>query len=313
MRFPILIAGPTASGKSDLALAIAQRCGGVVINADSMQVYRELAVLTARPGPTDLARAPHLLYGHVGGDADYSVAHWLADAAAALAEAASTGRRPIVVGGTGLYFKALTEGLAPVPAIPPDLRAHWRREAARRGAQALHAELQRLDPEMAGRLAPGDTQRLTRALEVIAATGRSLADWQAAPHSAPLVPLTGAVPLVVDRPREDLLARADRRFDAMLASGAVEEVAGLLAVGLDPERPVLRALGVRPIAGLLAGRLRREAAAEAGKIETRQYIKRQITWLQRHMIAWSRVQMDQSFVLSAELVQFIDGDPALRH
>ena len=175
---PILIAGPTASGKSALALELAERHGGVVINADSMQVYAELPILSARPTGEDEAQAPHRLYGHVSARVPYSVARWLEDVAAVLAEAIADGRRPILVGGTGLYFKALTEGLSPLPKVPADIRARWRETAQRSAPEMLYELLRKRDPAMAHRLAPGDVQRVTRALEVIDATGRSLADWQ---------------------------------------------------------------------------------------------------------------------------------------
>ena len=212
----VLIAGPTASGKSALALDLADRLDGVVVNADSMQIYAGLRLLTARPSVEEEARAPHRLYGHVAPERPYSVADWLADVGPVLDEIAAAGRTAIVVGGTGLYFEALVGGLAPVPEIPDAVRAHWRAVAEREGAAGLAAELAARDPEMAARLRPTDTQRMTRALEVIAATGRSLALWQAEPHSAPLVDRAAAVAIVLEPVRALLHARIERRFHQMV-------------------------------------------------------------------------------------------------
>jgi tRNA dimethylallyltransferase len=285
---PILIAGPTASGKSTLALALAERLGGTIINADAMQVYRELRVLTARPGETETQHIPHRLYGHVPGSEAYSAARFAAEAAEAIAEAQQAGRVPIVVGGTGLYFMALTEGLSPIPPIPDDIRSHWRARAAEIGPAALYEVLAARDPVMARRLRPTDPQRLVRALEVLDATGVSLADWQAKPGE-PVVRVEDGRAFVVSRDRDDLFARCDARFDVMIAGGAMEEVRALLQLGLCSDLPVMRALGVAPLADLLAGRITAEAAAEAAKTETRRYAKRQLTWLKRNMIAWKNI------------------------
>src|SRR6185437_1963327 len=219
---PILIAGPTASGKSGLALALAERVGGTVINADSMQVYRELRVLTARPTAEDEARAPHLLYGFTSGAEAYSAGRYAADAARAIAETRAAGRVPIVVGGTGLYFRALLQGLSPIPATDPHVRAFWRAEAARRPAVELHALLAGRDPEMAARLMPTDTQRIVRALEVLEGTGRSLAEWQRQP-GRPVLNEVEAVRLRVSIDRAELNARIERRFDRMMDEGALDE------------------------------------------------------------------------------------------
>ncbi|MEZ5856830.1 MAG: tRNA (adenosine(37)-N6)-dimethylallyltransferase MiaA, partial [Hyphomicrobiaceae bacterium] len=218
----------------------------------------------------------------------YSVARWLADVASVVAEITGQGRVGVIVGGTGLYFKARVEGLSPVPPIPEDVRERWRAFAAVAQDGELHGELARRDPVMAARLAPRDRQRLTRALEVVEATGRSLAEWQTLPGN-PLVMAEEAECLVVDRPRADLHRRADQRFDAMVAEGALDEVAGLKAQGLDSALPVMRALGVAPLLAHLNGELALPQAIERGKIETRQYIKRQATWLRRNMSAWRRV------------------------
>lgn len=284
----ILIAGPTASGKSAAALLLAERLGGTIINADSMQVYRELPILTARPLRADLARAPHRLYGTVPAAEAYSVGHWLTAAASAIAEAEAEGRVPIVTGGTGLYFKALGQGLAPVPEVPPEIRKYWRDRAAVIGAGALHRELGALDPAMAARLTPTDPQRLVRALEVIDATAISLAEWQGAP-AAPVLPPEGAIRLVIAPEREALYAAIDARFDAMVEAGAIEEVRALLALGLDPGLPAMRAHGVRELADYLLGRSGRAEAIAKAKTETRRYAKRQMTWAKRFMTDWDWV------------------------
>jgi tRNA dimethylallyltransferase len=294
----ILIAGPTASGKSRLALRLAEQLNGVVINADSMQVYRELRILTARPTAADEARAPHALYGFVSGTEAYSAGRYAVDAARAIADARTRGRVPIVVGGTGLYFKALLEGLSPIPGIDPEVRNYWRGQAAGRPATELHAVLDARDPEMAARLMPSDGQRIVRALEVLESTGRSLADWQREPGR----------PVLVERQTMRLLTLPDRtaqatvieaRFEAMLAAGGIEEVRSLLALGLSSELPIMRALGVAPIAAHLAGGLSLEAATATAKAETRQYAKRQLTWLRRNMIAWIRLDSQQMESFSA--------------
>lgn len=284
----ILIAGPTASGKSALALRLAERLGGAIINADSMQVYRELRIITARPSDEDLARAPHLLYGCVPAREAYSAGRFVIDAAKAIAAARARGKVPIVVGGTGLYFKALLEGLSPVPPANADVRKHWRSEADAKGAEALHAVLGDRDPVMAARLAPTDAQRIVRALEVIETTGRSLADWQRE-RADPMLDETRALRLVLNPERDTLHARADARVDAMLAAGAVEEAAALGALDLDPALPAMRAIGISPLIAAARGELSAGEAGDAMKTETRQYIKRQQTWLRRYMISWKYV------------------------
>jgi tRNA dimethylallyltransferase len=286
MDAPILIAGPTASGKTALALELAARHGGAVINADSMQVYRELRILTARPTPEEEASVPHLLFGHVGATEAFSVGRWLADVEMALAWCRDFGHRPIIVGGTGLYFKALLEGLAPVPAIDPDIRAHWRRLAVSEPPGALHRMLASGDPEMAARLDPADMQRIVRALEVLDSTGVSLAEWQRR-RGTPLIQEESAERYVILRGREAVRQRCDARFDAMVAAGALDEARALLAMNLDPDLPAARAHGLRALQAYLRGEVTLEAAIEAGKLETRQYVKRQETWLRRHMIAWN--------------------------
>jgi tRNA dimethylallyltransferase len=288
----ILIAGPTASGKSGFALTLAERLGGVVINADSMQVYRELRILTARPTPEEEVRASHALYGFVSGSEAYSAGRYAVDAARAIADARAQGRVPIIVGGTGLYFKVLLEGLSPVPAIDPDVRAYWRGQAAARPAPELHAILSARDAAKAARLMPTDPQRIVRALEVLESTGRSLADWQREPGK-PVLAEREAVRLLAVPDRATQAAVIDARFDAMMAADALKEVRALLALGLSDELPVMRALGVAPLAAHLAGSTSLEAAVAAAKAETRQYAKRQLTWLRRNMISWKRIDTQQ--------------------
>jgi tRNA dimethylallyltransferase len=250
-----------------------------------MQVYRELRILTARPTPDEEAQVPHCLFGHVSVTDAYSVGRWLNDVARALAWCADAGCRPVIVGGTGLYFKALLEGLAPVPPVDPEARARWRGEAGHRTAAQLHAVLAERDPEMASRLDPGDTQRIVRALEVIDSTGVSLAEWQRRP-SVPLVREADAECYVIRRPRAEVRHRVDARFDAMIAEGALEEARAIAGLQLDPELPAARAHGLRPLLSHLRGEIDLAAAIEAGKLETRQYVKRQEIWIRRNMIAW---------------------------
>lgn len=300
----ILIAGPTASGKSGLALALAERRGGVVINADSMQVYRELRILTARPSAAEETRAPHALYGHVPGAEAYSAARYAADAAKAIADARAADRVPIVIGGTGLYFKVLLEGLSPIPRVPNEIRDRWRAEADRVGAAALHVILARRDPEMASRLNPTDPQRVTRALEVLEATGRSLAHWQTIPGE-PVLREDETVRLVVSPERDDLYRRIDARFDTMLLGGALDEVTALRKLELSPELPVMRALGVRPLIQHLAGDVTAEAAAEIAKAESRRYAKRQLTWLRSNMRSWKWISEQEKESIETKDMAFI--------
>jgi tRNA dimethylallyltransferase len=304
-RHTILIAGPTASGKSALALALAERLGGTVINADSMQVYRDLRTVTARPTPAEEARVPHRLYGHVDAAENYSVGRWCADARAALAEAEREGRLPILVGGTGLYFKALTQGLSAVPPTPPEVRAAVRARCEALGAPALHAELMRRDPAMAQRLRPGDRMRIARALEVLEATGRSLSDWHRDGMPAILDP-DAVLKVFLVCERAALYRRIDARFDAMLAAGALEEVRALVARRLDPELPAMKAHGVPWLRRHLAGEITLAEAAAGGKLDTRRYTKRQVTWFRHQMPGWTWVTPEAAEtavfeVLSAKL------------
>jgi tRNA dimethylallyltransferase len=278
----VLIAGPTASGKSALALGLAQKAGGVVINADSMQVYRDLRVLTARPEPAEETLVPHRLYGHVDASINFSAGAWVADAEKVLAEARAHNRPPIFVGGSGLYFKALTRGLSAVPPTPPEIRESVRARLDRDGVEALHAELARRDPASAERLKPRDRTRIARALEVVEATGRSLTDWHRE-GLPPLLPPGEFTALFLSPERDALYARIDARFDAMLRAGALEEVAALAARKLDPLLPAMKAHGVPALIRHLAGELTLEQAAAIGRADTRHYAKRQFTWF-RHQL-----------------------------
>lgn len=282
----ILIAGPTASGKSALALRLAERLGdAVVVNADSMQVYRDLRILTSRPGPAEEARAPHLLYGHVDAAEPYSVGRFLADARRVIEE--NSNKTMIFVGGTGLYFEALTKGLSTAPPIPDPIRSHWREQGRNITPEALHAELGRRDPVMAARLRPSDPQRIIRALEVIDATGISLAEWQGG-EGVSLVDPT-AVRLVLTLERAELRARIAARFARMIEEGALEEVRRLLARNLDPSLPAMKAIGVTPLGTHLRGGLSLEQAVDRAVTDTRQYAKRQETWFRNRLADWSHL------------------------
>lgn len=302
----ILIAGPTASGKSGLAMALAERLGGTVINADSMQVYRELRIVTARPSAQDDARVPHALYGFVPGEDAYSAGRYAVDAARVIEACRVAGRVPIVVGGTGLYFKVLLEGLSPVPPVDLEARAYWRAQAASRPAFELHALLATRDPEMASRLMPTDPQRIVRALEVLESTGRSLADWQREP-GRPVLAEAHTVRLVVLPDRAAIGPAVDARFDAMVHAGAVEEVRALLKLGLSPELPIMRALGVAPLAAHVAGALGLDEAVAQAQADTRKYAKRQLTWLRRNMITWKSISRQQMQRIEAGDLSFIDS------
>lgn len=280
----IVVAGPTASGKSGLAMDLAEKLDGTIINADSMQVYRDLRILTARPSPADEARVPHLLYGDRDAAQAGSAADWSAAAHAALQSVVDAGRRPILVGGTGLYLKALMEGLAPVPEVPREFRE--RAQARRReiGDVAFHNELATRDPEIAARLHPGDSQRVLRAWEVVEATGRPLSEWQNEPAT---VPDELFRVIVVDPPRDELYRNCDSRFLDMIEAGAIDEVRALAAradaEGLDPALPIFKALGYPSLAAHLRGETPLDAAIIAAQQQTRNYAKRQTTWL-RHQL-----------------------------
>jgi tRNA dimethylallyltransferase len=278
----VLIAGPTASGKSALALKTARERDGVIINADSMQVYRELRILTARPTEEEELQAPHRLYGHVSGVSDYSVGQWLSEAKLEMQACWAIGKLPIVVGGTGLYFAALQGGLAEVPAIPEDIRHKWRTFKGN-----VHVELQKRDPLGAAKLNPADRQRLIRALEVVDATGKPLSFWQADGQAKAFLNEINVERLFVDVPREALYGRAEARFDAMLAAGAIHEVRALPA--LSSSMPIMKAIGVPELIGHLYDAVPLDDAVTAAKTATRNYIKRQLTWWRGQMQGWEAV------------------------
>lgn len=310
----LIVTGPTASGKSALAMDLAERLDGVIINADSMQTYRDLRVLTARPTHDDEARVPHLLYG-IRDAADPGNAAWWRDAALGeMQEARSAGQLPILTGGTGLYFNALTQGIAEIPDIPPSARDEARRLVAELGPEQLHAGLAKVDPATAHRLRPTDSQRITRAWEVWRATGQGLAAWQNR-KTAPAPWRFLAIRL--DPPRDALRAAIATRFDAMLGQGAIEEVRALLALGLDPTLPLMRAHGVPELSAYLAGRLTLDQARTRIELVTSQYTKRQATWFRHHELAdpvctrlisarWDQFAQDSESIL-ADFVNFVRG------
>jgi tRNA dimethylallyltransferase len=281
----VLIAGPTASGKSALALRLAEKLDGVIVNADSMQVYRDLRVITARPSPEEEARAPHRLYGHVDAAENYSTGRWCRDVGAVLAETAAQGRVAILVGGTGLYFKALTTGLAAVPPIPDEIRRDVRGRLHSEGVAALRAQLIEHDPVTAQRLMPNDRSRISRALEVVLATGRSLADWHRE-GMPPLIEAEKAAKVFITCERSELVRRIETRFAAMLKAGAVEEVRALSERHLDPTLPAMKAHGVPWLIRYFNGEISLKEAAEGGIMDTRRYAKRQLTWFRNQMKDW---------------------------
>ena len=310
----LIVAGPTASGKSALALALAERFHGAVVNADSMQVYRELRILTARPTPEDEARAPHLLYG-VRSAAEPADAAWFRDAAlAAMDEARAGGRVPILCGGSGMWLNALVHGIAAIPPVPEGVRAEARALGAELGAPALHARLAERDPETAARLEPGDTQRVIRAWEVLEATGEGLAAWWGRPATPPAPWRFAHVRL--DPPRERVRAAIDARFLAMMAAGALEEVGALAALGLDPALPAMRAHGVPPLIAAIRGEIALDVAVARGPAMVRPDAKRQGTWFRHQALAppertfaidaWMGSSAQSSEKCMAGLFAFID-------
>jgi len=288
-----LIAGPTASGKSALAMALAEKVGGLVVNADSMQVYRDLRIITARPTTADEAHIPHILYGHVDAAVNYSVGAWCRDAGNAIKEIAGQGRVPVLVGGTGLYFKALTTGLAAVPPIPADIRDDVRDRLQREGAPALHAQLMQLDPATAQRVTANDRSRISRALEVVLATGRALSDWHR-DGLPPLIDPKKAAKVFLTCERTELVQRIERRFAGMLDNGAVDEVGRLAARELDKSLPAMKAHGVPWLMRYLKGEISREEAAAGAIMDTRRYAKRQLTWFRNQMKDWPRETPEQA-------------------
>jgi len=294
----VLIAGPTASGKSRAALSLAKAVGGIVINADSMQVYREARVLTARPSEDDMVAAPHLLYGHVSVREAYSTGRYREDATDALAKARRAGKLPIFTGGTGLYFSVLAEGISDIPKIPDPVRARARARLKEIGVAALHAELAARDPETASKLRPSDPQRVLRAYEVLEATGRPLSHWQR-DVGKPVLHGLQLVRFVMDVPRPELRTRIETRFRAMLGGGALHEATALK--GLDPALPAAKILGVRELWALQDGTLSEAQATELAVTATRQYAKRQMTWFRNRMADWDRLDSEGAVDIIAKV------------
>ena len=280
----LLIAGPTASGKSAVAIAQAQLRGGVVINADSMQVYRELRIITARPSAEDEALVPHRLFGHISGAADYSTAAWLAEVEREIHSCWAEGRLPIICGGTGLYFMALEQGLAKLPPIDPKIRDKWRHFQG-----DLHAELEQRHSESAARLNSADKQRLIRSLEVLEGTGKPLIEWQKQAQNESILESVEIERMFMNVPRDILYTRAERRFDLMLEQGALEEIRALPK--LDPVQPLMKAIGVPDILAHLKGELTLDEAKIKAKTATRNYIKRQMTWFRGQMKGWANLDI----------------------
>jgi tRNA dimethylallyltransferase len=301
-----LIAGPTASGKSALALKLAEATGGEIVNADSMQLYAGLRVLTAGPTPEEMSRAPHHLFGTVDPADGWSVGRWLRAAASVLGEIAERGSPAIVVGGTGLYFRALTKGLADVPPIPPDARRRAEADYEELGESGFRARLAVADPAAALRIAPGDRQRLVRAWEVYATTAAPLTDWQA--KGEPVLAEDDWSAVALEPPRPELYARCDARLHAMVAGGALDEVRALIARDLDPDLPAMKAVGVRELAAHVRGEVALEAAIAAAQQETRRYAKRQTTWMRGQMADWRRITGMEP---SDQWRQFLALNPAL--
>jgi tRNA dimethylallyltransferase len=291
LRNAVLIAGPTASGKSAMAIEVARRIGGVVVNADSMQVYGVLRSLTARPAKQEPEGVPHLLYGHADPREPYSVGAWLADVRALARDGAFDDRPPVFVGGTGLYFEALLGGLSRMPAIPEDVRGRWRSRLGEEGSRALHAELSRRDPLAAASLGDADGHRIVRALEVLEATGRSIREWQVE-RGEPLVDAPSADRIVLDIDRALLASRVSARLHTMLEEGALDEVRALLDLGIGPLMPAMKAIGVREFSAVLAGEVTAQEAVERAAAATRRYAKRQGTWFRnRFGTEWQRIRV----------------------
>ena len=309
----ILIAGATASGKSSLALALCSeiaRTGwqACIINADSMQVYQEMQVLTARPTREEVEQCPHELYGHVSARDEYNVGRWLSEAQAAIANAKEVGQIPILVGGTGLYFKCLTEGIADIPDIPDDIRKAIRARHEAEGTQACHAALKEIDPQAYQRLEATDPQRVLRALEVYEATGRSLSDWQSDPVTPPIK--ASMLKILLMPSREWLYARCDRRFEAMIAGGALEEASKMADLGLSDTQPAMKALGLKELLALGNNEISHEEAQSAAQQATRRYAKRQMTWFRNQMISWNSVYEQEYYnktsIFLSNIIKMLD-------
>jgi len=297
LKQALFIAGPTASGKSALSLRLAKDLNGVIINADSMQVYKGLRIVTACPSKEDEAAAPHRLYRFLDPSETCSAAFWAAKAKAEIDTAWERGQTPIVIGGTGMYFKVLLEGIAKVPEIDPKIRADVRLECNEAGSEVLHKELSGYDPAAAARLSPGDSQRICRAVEVFRSTGKALSDWhkETGPGLMQAADAAGQiVKLILNPDRETLYERCNLRFDMMLEEGALEEVRNLMSKDLDPSLPAMRALGVPSLVNIIKGEQKPEAAIEDAKMQTRRFAKRQLTWFRNQFSAWERISAQLS-------------------
>ena len=288
MASAILIHGPTASGKTALAVKLAKRLGGEVVNADSMQVYKDMRVLTARPDESEMSGVPHHLFGHIDPAERYSTGRWLTDVAPVLRSLEARGKRAIIVGGTGLYFLALTAGLSDIPPVPEDVRAEVRTILSEEGTRGLHSRLQGVDPVAADRLKPGDRQRVSRAYEVWLATGKVFSSFTGQ-RQAPLLGSGDWLGVALTPPRSRLYARIDRRFESMLIEGAMDEARALVARDLDPELPAMKAHGMPWLAAFIRGDMSSETAATQAKRDTRRYAKRQFTWIGRQFPFWPRI------------------------
>lgn len=304
----ILIHGPTASGKTALAIEVAKRLGGEVVNADSMQVYRDLHVISARPTEEEMAGVPHHLFGHVNAAERYSTGQWLEEARAVIRKLELKGKRAIFVGGTGLYLLALTQGLSSIPPVPEDIRAEVRVIADEEGADGLRARLAPFDPETAARLGTGDRQRLARAYEVYLATGKPITEFQNE-RQPPVLRAGEWTGFALTPPRAKLYQKIDRRFEGMLMQGAMEEARQLIKRGLDPELPAMKAHGMPWLAAFARGEITAEFAAENAKRDTRRYAKRQFTWIGRQFPFWPRIpspEMDDRMRVILALYREID-------
>ncbi|MEL7231671.1 MAG: tRNA (adenosine(37)-N6)-dimethylallyltransferase MiaA [Pseudomonadota bacterium] len=309
MKPAILIHGPTASGKTELSVALAKRLDGEVVNADSMQVYADLRIISARPTPEEMQGTSHHLFGHVPGHERYSTGRWLDDASAAIADIERRGKTPIIIGGTGLYHMALIEGLSDIPPVPEDVRSEVFALKRSEGAPGLYQRLLKHDAETADRLGPNDGQRLARALEVFLATGQSISTFQGN-RSKPVLDEGRWLGIALTPPRSKLYAKIDRRFEGMLMQGAMEEAKGLMAQNLAEDLPVMKAHGIPCLMAYLRGDLTAEAAAESAKRDTRRYAKRQFTWIGRQFPFWPRVpsmSLDDRMRVILSLYREVDG------
>ena len=309
MKPAILIHGPTASGKTALSVALAKQLDGEVVNADSMQVYADLRIISARPATDEMEGTPHHLFGHVAGRERYSTGRWLEDAAATIADIERRGKTPIIIGGTGLYHMALIEGLSDIPPVPEDVRSEVFAIKRSEGAAGLYQRVMKHDPETAERLGPNDGQRLSRALEVFLATGQSISTFQGN-RSRPTLEEGRWLGVALTPPRARLYAKIDRRFEGMLMQGAMEEARALLAQNLASDLPAMKAHGVPGLIAYLKGEMTAEAAAENAKRDTRRYAKRQFTWIGRQFPFWPRIpslKIEDRLRVILSLYREVDG------